>query len=60
VICSSNFDAQMVHYAYLMGQIMYIGKLIKDQNWESLSIPKGKSEDYLQEMLKEINNYILE
>ncbi|MEI3607561.1 DUF1572 domain-containing protein [Pseudogracilibacillus sp. SE30717A] len=45
-------ERQMAHYAYHVGQIVYIGKLIKDENWETLSIPKGKSEEHLQQMLK--------
>ncbi|OIK05976.1 hypothetical protein BIV60_27515 [Bacillus sp. MUM 116] len=45
-------ERQMAHYAYHVGQIVYIGKQIKDENWETLSIPKGKSEEYLQQMLK--------
>lgn len=44
-------ERQMAHYAYHVGQIVYIGKQLKDNNWKSLSIPKGKSEKYLQEML---------
>ncbi|MBC2846818.1 DUF1572 family protein [Winogradskyella flava] len=39
-------NRQMMHYAYHIGQIVFIGKLIKGANWASLSIPKGKSKDY--------------
>ncbi|RZN81019.1 MAG: DUF1572 domain-containing protein [Winogradskyella sp.] len=39
-------NRQMMHYAYHIGQIVYLGKLIKGEKWESLSIPKGKSKDY--------------
>lgn len=45
-------ERQMAHYAYHVGQIVYIGKQLKGENWESLSIPKGKSEEYLQQQLK--------
>lgn len=45
-------ERQMAHYAYHVGQMVYIGKLLKDNNWKSLSIPKGKSEEYLRDMLK--------
>jgi len=45
-------ERQMAHYAYHIGQIVYIGKQLKDENWETLSIPKGKSEEYLQQKLK--------
>ena len=36
----------MAHYAYHIGQLVFIGKLIKNTDWHSLSIPKGKSESY--------------
>jgi hypothetical protein len=37
---------QLAHYAYHVGQIVFLGKLIKGSQWKSLSIPKGKSEDF--------------
>lgn len=46
-------ERQLAHYAYHIGQIVFIGKQLKGTNWESLSIPKGESEEYLQQMLKE-------
>jgi uncharacterized damage-inducible protein DinB len=42
-------NRQMMHYAYHVGQIVFLGKLAKGNNWQSLSIPKGKSKDYNQE-----------
>lgn len=45
-------ERQMAHYAYHIGQIVYIGKQIKCEQWVSLSIPKGMSEEYLQQMIK--------
>lgn len=39
-------NRQMMHYAYHVGQIVFLGKLTKGKNWQSLSIPKGKSKDY--------------
>ncbi|WOV87699.1 DUF1572 family protein [Sporosarcina oncorhynchi] len=44
-------ERQMAHYAYHIGQIVYIGKQLKGENWRELSIPKGKSEEYLREKL---------
>ena len=44
-------ERQMAHYAYHVGQMVYIGKQVKENKWESLSIPKGKSEEYLKQML---------
>ena len=45
-------ERQMAHYSYHIGQIVFIGKQIKGGNWDTLSIPKEKSEEYLQQMLK--------
>lgn len=36
-------NRQMAHYAYHVGQIVFIGRMIKGQDWQSLSIPKGQS-----------------
>jgi hypothetical protein len=38
---------QLAHYPYHVGQIVYIGRMIKDSAWQSLSIPKGGSKSYL-------------
>ena len=45
-------ERQMGHYAAHIGQIMFIGKQIKGEQWESLSIPKGESDAYLARILK--------
>lgn len=39
-------NRQMAHYAYHIGQIVQLGKMIKGADWESLSIPKGLSESF--------------
>lgn len=51
-------ERQLAHYAYHIGQLVFIGKQLKGDAWESLSIPKGQSEEYLQQMLKsnDLNN----
>src|SRR6185437_10515811 len=36
-------NRQLAHYPHHVGQIVYIGKMIRDHNWRSLSIPKGAS-----------------
>src|ERR1019366_6994594 len=38
---------QISHYAYHAGQIVYIGKHIKGVDWKTLSIPRGKSEEFV-------------
>ncbi|MFY0599436.1 MAG: DUF1572 family protein [Cyclobacteriaceae bacterium] len=40
---------QMAHYPMHIGQIIYIAKLLKGEDWTSLSIPKGQSSEYNQE-----------
>jgi len=37
---------QLAHYPYHIGQIIFLGKLIKGSQWKSLSIPKGKSDEF--------------
>ena len=39
-------NRQLAHYSYHIGQIVFIGKVIKNEEWNSLSIPKGKSQEY--------------
>tara|TARA_R110002049_G_scaffold76250_1_gene196070 strand:+ start:17254 stop:17805 length:552 start_codon:yes stop_codon:yes gene_type:complete len=39
-------NRQLAHYAYHVGQIVFLGKLLKGKDWQSLSIPKGNSATY--------------
>lgn len=39
-------NRQLTHYAYHTGQLVFLGKLAQNENWQSLSIPKGGSEAY--------------
>ena len=39
-------NRQLAHYPYHIGQLVFIGKLLQNENWESLSIPKGGSKVY--------------
>jgi hypothetical protein len=41
-------NRQLAHYPYHIGQIVYIGRIIKDKEWKNLSIPKGDSQSYNQ------------
>ncbi|MEM7374299.1 MAG: DUF1572 domain-containing protein [Bacteroidota bacterium] len=36
-------NRQMTHYAYHIGQMVYLGRMIRGSEWKSLSIPKGQS-----------------
>ena len=42
-------NRQLAHYSYHIGQLVFLGKLLKENDWVSLSIPKGKSKTYNQE-----------
>ncbi len=39
-------NRQLAHYPYHVGQIVFIGKMLAEGNWQSLSIPKGNSNQY--------------
>jgi len=39
-------NRQIAHYAYHIGQIVYIAKHFSGSRWTSLSIPRGKSADF--------------
>ncbi|MNE80273.1 hypothetical protein D3C80_1768260 [compost metagenome] len=39
-------NRQLAHYPYHVGQIVFYAKMLKSSNWESLSIPKNKSDSY--------------
>ncbi|MGM0846656.1 MAG: DUF1572 family protein [Bacillota bacterium] len=39
----SAVQIEAAHISYHVGQIIYIGKLIKDKDWVTLSIPKEKN-----------------
>ncbi|WNF25029.1 DUF1572 family protein [Mesobacillus jeotgali] len=42
---------QVVHQATHAGQIVYLAKLIKNEEWRTLSIPKGKSQQFNEKMM---------
>lgn len=39
-------NRQLAHYPYHVGQIVFYSKLLKKGDWESLSIPRNKSNSY--------------
>ena len=39
-------NRQLTHYPYHIGQIVYIGKMLIGDKWNSLSIPRGKSKQF--------------
>jgi hypothetical protein len=36
----------LAHYAQHIGQIVFLVKHLRSSRWQTLSIPRGKSEDY--------------
>jgi hypothetical protein len=48
-------NRQIAHYAYHVGQIVYLAKHFKSSNWQTLSVPKNRSAEfnkYLEEKVK--------
>ena len=49
-------NRQLTHYAYHTGQIVYLAKLFKSTDWQSLSVPRNKSAAFnahLEQKIKE-------
>lgn len=42
-------NRQLAHYPYHVGQIIYLAKLIKKEDWQNLSIAKGQSQQFNQQ-----------
>jgi hypothetical protein len=42
----------LAHYAQHIGQIVFLAKHLRSSQWKTLSIPRGKSEDYKTASLK--------
>ena len=45
-------NRQLAHYAYHIGQIIYVAKMIKEKQWKSLSIPINKSVEFNKSKFK--------
>jgi hypothetical protein len=43
-------NRQIAHYAYHVGQIVYIAKAYRSEAWQTLSIAKGKSREFNDRM----------
>ena len=41
---------QVTHYAYHVGQLVFLAKYFRGKEWKSLSIPKGESEEWNRRM----------
>ncbi len=45
-------NRQLTHYAYHVGQVVFLAKHLAADRWRSLSIPRGKSEEFNAEVSK--------
>jgi hypothetical protein len=50
LIVVDAINRQLAHYPHHVGQIVYIGKMILDQNWKTLSIARGQSQTFNHSM----------
>ena len=41
---------QLAHYPYHIGQIVFIAKMVKNEDWKTLSIARNKSADFNNDM----------
>ena len=46
LIVVDAINRQLAHYPHHVGQILYIGKIVKGDAWKNLSIPKGQSQQF--------------
>jgi len=43
---------QVAHYAYHVGQIVFLAKHLRGKEWKTLSVPRGRSEEFNQKMIE--------
>ncbi|MEP7278665.1 MAG: DUF1572 family protein [Bacteroidota bacterium] len=44
-------NRQLAHYSYHVGQIVYLGRQVKNSQWQNLSISRGESGTYNQQLM---------
>lgn len=47
---------QLAHYPYHIGQIVFIAKMMKNDDWKTLSIARNKSQDFNNKMKDKFTN----
>jgi len=50
LIVVDAINRQTAHYSYHVGQIVYLGRWLKNDEWKNLSIPKGSSQQFNHQM----------
>lgn len=49
---------QLAHYPYHIGQIIYLAKMLKNDDWKTLSIARNKSQEYTELLKKQSSEEI--
>lgn len=49
---------QLAHYPYHIGQIVYIAKMLKNDDWKTLSVARNKSNEFNEEMTRRFGSEI--
>jgi hypothetical protein len=44
-------NRQVAHYAYHVGQIIFLAKHLSSKQWKALTVPRGKSEEFNKKVL---------
>jgi hypothetical protein len=44
-------NRQLAHYAYHIGQIVFLAKHLQSSHWKSLTVPRGKSQEFNTKVL---------
>lgn len=44
-------NRQVAHYAYHIGQIVFLAKHLSGKQWKALTVPRGKSEEFTKKVL---------
>ena len=47
-------NRQLTHYASHVGQIVFLAKHLKSTAWQTLSVPRGQSEQFNQKMIERL------
>lgn len=48
---------QLAHYPYHIGQMVYIAKMMKNEDWKTLSIARNRSEEFNSDMKIKFNEF---
>jgi hypothetical protein len=47
---------QVAHYSYHVGQVVQLAKIIRGEEWQTLSVPRGQSENFTQQVRLQANS----